>query len=301
MVIAERSAAAALTAAGQALVVEAEAVLTALAHADAAVTRIRAVPQGPVRLALFPSLARVLLPGLLRCFDDTAIKLICHDIDMTPADVPALAADYDIVLTHRDEHTETVVDTTSGRWSVQPLLREPLDVALPAGHRLARHGELHLDQLTEDAWISVQLGWPVDDVLRSLAARTGSALRVVHRINDFAVTEELVAAGHGIALLPRYSTHHRGHLLVLRPLAEIHAGRQLEAVMRTSTAQLPSVTQVAQGSLTRCEPKPMRSPLITAITAAGGPETSRMRLPGTCSIAHELDGSAVGQPPGPGR
>jgi hypothetical protein len=46
----------------------------------------------------------------------------------------------------------------------------------------------------------------VDDVLRSLAVRTGTTPRVVQRINDFAVTEDLVAAGRGVALLPRFST-----------------------------------------------------------------------------------------------
>lgn len=233
-----------LTAAGQALVTEAEAVLDALARADAAVERIRTVPQGPVRVALFPSLARVLLAGLLWRFEETEIELICHDIDMTPGDVPALAADYDVVITHRDERAEPAVETANGRWTVRALLHEPLDVALPAGHPLARRRRLRLDELANDVWISVQIGWPVDDVLRSLAARTGSAPRIAHRINDFAVTEELVAAGHGIALLPRYSTHHRGRKVVLRPLTGVRAERRIEAVLRTSTARRPSVALV---------------------------------------------------------
>jgi DNA-binding transcriptional LysR family regulator len=67
----------------------------------------------------------------------------------------------------------------------------------------------------------------------------------VQRINDFAVTEELVAAGHGIALLPRYSTDDRGgRRLVCRPLAGVRAGRLVEAVLRTSTAERPAVVTV---------------------------------------------------------
>jgi DNA-binding transcriptional LysR family regulator len=91
----------------------------------------------------------------------------------------------------------------------------------------------------------VGVGWPVDDVLRSLAVATGATPRVVQRINDFAVTEELVAAGHGIALLPRYSTDdRRGRRLVCRPLAGVRAGRLVEAVLRTSTAERPAVATV---------------------------------------------------------
>jgi DNA-binding transcriptional LysR family regulator len=91
----------------------------------------------------------------------------------------------------------------------------------------------------------VEVGWAVDDILRTLAVRTGHTPRVVQRINDFSVTAELVAAGHGIALLPRYSTaDRRGRRLVRRPLAGMRAARLVEAVLRTSTAERPAVATV---------------------------------------------------------
>ncbi|TQM13540.1 LysR family transcriptional regulator [Pseudonocardia kunmingensis] len=232
-----------LTDAGRALVAEAEDVLAALARAEAAVERLRTAPCGQVRVALFPSGARMLLPGLLRRLgDQPGLDVQCRDVDMTPADVPVLAADFDLVVSHRDE---TAPEMPGDRWRVVPLLREPLDVALPPGHRLTRRRRLRLDELADEEWISVGVGWPVDDVLRSLALATGASPRIVQRINDFSVTEELVAAGHGIALLPRYSTDDRGgRRLVRRPLAGVRAGRLVEAVLRTSTAERPAVAAV---------------------------------------------------------
>jgi DNA-binding transcriptional LysR family regulator len=232
-----------LTPAGHALVAEAEHVLTALARADAAMEQLRTTPRGHVRLAMFPSGARMMLAGLLRRLDDVHhVDLLCRDVDMTPADVPALTAGFDVVVTHRDE---TATPAAMERWQVVPLLREPLDVVLPPGHRLARRRRLRLDELAGESWISVEVGWPVDDVLRSLGVRTGTTPRVVHRINDFAVTEQLVAAGRGIALLPRYSTDDRGgRRLVRRPLAGVRAGRLVEAVLRTSVAERPAVATV---------------------------------------------------------
>jgi DNA-binding transcriptional LysR family regulator len=231
-----------LTDAGHALVVESEAVLAALARAEAAVERLRTEPRGPVRLALFPSGARMLLPGLLRRMDAVpGVDLQCRDIDLTPSDVPALAADFDIVINHRDE---TAPASPTSRWRVVPLMREPLDVALPPDHPLARRPSLRLEELADEAWISVGVGWPVDDVLRSLALATGATPRVVQRINDFSVTEELVASGHGIALLPRYSTDDRGGRLVCRPLTGVRAARLVEAVMRSTTAERPAVATV---------------------------------------------------------
>lgn len=231
-----------LTAAGQALAAEAEAVLTAIAHADAAVEHLRTTPSGAVRMAIFQSGARMLLAGLLARLDAVPdVTLQCHDLDLTPADVPALAADHDLVVAHRDEQT---APSDPRRWRVVPLLREPLDVALPPDHPLSRHASLHLADLGDQSWISVKVGWPVDDVLRSIAVQTGTRPRVVQRINDFSVTEELVAAGRGIALLPRYSTDTREGRLVLRPLTGVRAARLIEVVLRPSAAERPAVATV---------------------------------------------------------
>jgi DNA-binding transcriptional LysR family regulator len=232
-----------LTDAGHALVAEAEAVLTALARADATVERLRTTPRGRVRMALFPSGARMILPGLLsRIGAVPEVDLLCRDVDLTPSNLPALTADFDIVVSHRDE---TAPPPPTERWLVVPLLREPLDVVLPPGHALASRSSLRPEELSGEPWISVEVGWPVDDVLHTLAVGTGHAPRVVQRINDFSVTAELVAAGHGIALLPRYSTHDRGgQRLVRRPLAGVRAARLVEAVLRTSVAERPAVSTV---------------------------------------------------------
>ena len=232
-----------LTEAGLALAGQADSVLAALAEAEAAVERFRREPTGVVRVAVFQSAARLLLaPVLHRLAGLAGVEPRFRDVDMTPAEVPGLAADFDLVVAHRDEHAPPFA---TDRWEVTHLLREPLDVALPPGHRLAKHPRLRLVDLTDEPWISVQEGFPVDDVLRSIALRTGTRPRIVQRINDFGVTEELVAAGVGIALLPRYSTDDRGgRRLVRRPLAEMRAARLVEAVARRSALVRPAVRAV---------------------------------------------------------
>jgi len=231
-----------LTEAGRVLVAEAEHVLAALARADAAVEALRVTPHGVVRMALFPSGARMMLAGLLRRIAGSGVDLQVRDVDMTPADVTVLAADYDLVVTHRDEHGTPL---TSPRHRVVPLVREPLDVVLPPGHPLARRRRIPLADLADEPWISVNVGWPVDDVLRSLTTLTGARPRVVQRINDFSVTEELVAAGVGVALLPRWSTDDRGgRRFTRRPLAGVRAARMVEVVMRESVAERPAVRLV---------------------------------------------------------
>lgn len=233
-----------LTEAGLVLVERAEEVLAAMARAQAAVDALHSEPAGAVSLTFFPSGARMLLPGLLRRFADGPIRIRADVADPPPGDVPALTAGVDVVVSHHDELNPPPT-RDAGRWVSVPLMREPLDVVLPPGHRLARRRGLRLADLTGEDWISVSVGWPVDDVLRTIALRTGVQPRVVHRINDFAVTEELVAAGLGIALLPRYSTDDRGgRRLARRPLRGVRAARTVEAVARAATAARPAVATV---------------------------------------------------------
>jgi DNA-binding transcriptional LysR family regulator len=99
-----------------------------------------------------------------------------------------------------------------------------------------------LRDLVDERWISVRGGFPVDDVLLSVAAATSVQPRVIQRINDFRVTETLVAAGHGVALMPRYAVVHPG--LVHRELSGVRAGRIYELATRPDARRLPAIAAV---------------------------------------------------------
>lgn len=232
-----------LTDAGRALVNRADDVLAALLRAESELDTYRSVPRGRVRLAVFPSAGLLLLPGLLRrVAEHGRLDIDVRDVDMVPPEVPGLVADFDVVVTHRDEHSEPFA---SERLEVVRLLREPLDVALPPGHPLGDRERVDLTELAGERWIGVDVGFPVDDVLRSLATRTGVRAQVVHRINDFRIIEALVADGHGIALLPRYTMDTAGERRLLRrPLAGIRAARLIEAVLRVGASARPAVAAV---------------------------------------------------------
>lgn len=234
-----------LTDAGRSLAARADEVLAALDRAEAELDSYRCTPRGLVRVAIFPSGALLLLPGLLRrMLEQPNVRLECRDVDMTPPEVPELTADFDLVVTHRDDQAPPF---DSERMAITPLLREPLDVALPQGHRLAAKDRIEPAELVGEPWLSVDIGFPVDDVLRSLAVRTGVRPEVVQRINDFRVTEALVADGHGVALLPRYTVD--SPRLVMRPLAGVRAGRNVEVVSRKGASERPAVRVVLDALL----------------------------------------------------
>lgn len=81
--------------------------------------------------------------------------------------------------------------------------------------------------------------------MEAIANRGGAAARVVQRINGFHVVEALVAAGHGISLLPRFTADDRdGTRFRLVPLDEIVAGREIDALLRPDRAERLVVRQV---------------------------------------------------------
>jgi DNA-binding transcriptional LysR family regulator len=232
-----------VTPAGQELARSAVDVAVALERAAAATARFARRPTGTVRVAVFQSAGQMLLPGLLAAVaDDPGVHVECGEQDVAQPDFTPLTGEYDIVVGHRPNRGYAWGGTGT---RVANLLREPLDVALPSGHPLAARRALRPTDLAGEPWITVRDQFPVFDVVRVIGERSGAPLHIVHRINDFHVTEALVAAGHGIALLPRYTADHRGGTrFALRPLEGVRASREIDALLRPDRAERVVVTRV---------------------------------------------------------
>jgi DNA-binding transcriptional LysR family regulator len=228
-----------LTDAGRVLVARADEVLAALDRAQADMDAYRSSPRGTVRVAMFPSGAAMLLAGLITRAAAIGVEVRGRDVDQPAANAPAQLADFDVVVVHRDERDAA---QWGPRVEATLLLREPLEILLPQHHRLATRRRVPLPDLADEPWIGVEGGLMVDDVLRSLAAITGVHPRIVQRVNDFRVVEELVMAGVGVALLPRYVRTARE--LIRKPLSGIRVARRIEAVTRAGATTRPAVHAV---------------------------------------------------------
>jgi DNA-binding transcriptional LysR family regulator len=242
-----------LTDAGRELAGIAATVSTALAAAAADWQGYRGGVSGTVRLATFHSAGELLLPGLLdrmAAFPDIALETF--DEDVSQDDFAALAADYDIVVAHR---SDDVVAPARRALEVHTLLREPLDVAMPLDHPLAGRSRVTPADVIDEDWIVPPADYPIDRVLAAVAAQARSPVRVVRRTTHLPLMEKLVARGHGIALLPRHTTRERAEgRLALVPLADLRAGRLVEALLRPDRAARRAVQVVLDALLAETAP-----------------------------------------------
>ncbi|KOV79499.1 LysR family transcriptional regulator [Streptomyces sp. NRRL WC-3618] len=217
-----------LTDAGQALAGAATEVESALARARHTVEEFLDRPDGQVSVAAFHSAGAAFFPLLLRALaGQDGPVLALADEDVTQDDFPPLTREYDLVLAHRLDHAPPWPRTVTAT----PLLREPLDVAMPADHPLATRRRLTPADVADQPWIAVHDGFPIMATIEAIATAAGRRPHLAHRINEFAVAAEVVAAGGGLALMPRWTS--RPHpALVLKPLSGIQARRRIDALHR---------------------------------------------------------------------
>ncbi|RFA22410.1 LysR family transcriptional regulator [Subtercola boreus] len=241
-----------LTDAGRALARSATDVAIALERADALWDEFRHDPTGEVSLATFPTGGQMLLPGVLhRLARQSGLTLHASDRDPVSEGFPDLANDFDIVLAHAPTRPPSL---WHGRGlSVIHLITEPLDVALAPGHPLAAQASVSPADLIGEQWIGVPWGYPFERTLYDISAAAGAPVDIVQRFADTRVTESLVAAGLGIAILPRYTaggayldSSTASQRIVLKPLSGMRAERHIYALMRPDRAERLAVRTVAE-------------------------------------------------------
>lgn len=217
-----------LTDAGQALAGAAIEVETALARAQHTIDEFVDRPDTGVSVAAFHSAGAAFFPLLLGALSGPGHpRLLLADQDVAQDHFPRLTRDYDLVLAHRlDNAPPWPRAVTAGT-----LLREPLDIAMPVGHPLAARRRLVPHDVADQPWITVHDGFPLMATIDAIAIAANRRIDIVHRINEFAVVAEAVAAGGGLALMPRWTT--RPHpALVLKPLSGVHALRHIDVLHR---------------------------------------------------------------------
>jgi len=115
-------------------------------------------------------------------------------------------------------------------------------VAVHAGHPLADGHEVHLSDLRTERWIAPATGSSCAPLLERSCTIAGYEPHVVARCADFAMAAALVAAGHGVTLLPACAATDPPPQLRLLQALDPPIHRTLYAAIRPGTRRQPLLT-----------------------------------------------------------
>jgi DNA-binding transcriptional LysR family regulator len=130
------------------------------------------------------------------------------------------------------------------RFTRVPLCRDVMDVALPAGHELGGSAPVPLAALREEPWILPPAGWQCEDVVLGACQAAGFWPVAAHRTSDWAAALRLVAAGLGVALIPRLGQTFTPPAVVLRRVTGEPPCRHVFAACRGGAEDAPVVRLV---------------------------------------------------------
>ncbi|GLZ33059.1 LysR family transcriptional regulator [Lentzea sp. NBRC 105346] len=214
-----------LTAAGELLVEHANAVAAELERAQATLDSFSSGASGRVEIASFASAITLVVAPMILALRSSApsVSVVVRDAE-GHASLPLLL-DGEIDLAITEEYRSVGPDRRLTRF---PLYSEPFDVVLPPGHRLAG-ADVSLRELSEEDWVATLPGNPVRDVVELACSEAGFAPRITHTSDDFRAIGALVAAGAGVALVPRNAlpgTPVRGNVPLRRVFAAVRRGSE---------------------------------------------------------------------------
>ncbi|MFC5763512.1 LysR family transcriptional regulator [Actinacidiphila bryophytorum] len=185
-----------LTAAGQALLPHAEAVLGRLAAARRDLAALREVTAGRVRVGAFATAQAWLLPRAYAAFRGRhpGVAVTVQEGPSHRLAARVLAGDLDVAV------VSTTGSPDFAGLDLVRLLDDPMLLALPSGHRLAGRAQVALADVADEAWVASSPR--AEDTLLAPALGSGFRPRVSVVVADWLAKLGFVAQGLGVTLLP---------------------------------------------------------------------------------------------------
>ena len=232
-----------LTGAGHLLAQHAAAIMDRLGAARADLDQLGGETAGPVTVAAVASAAATFVsraatrlrtshPGIeLRVVTaepaHSVARLISGDADL------AIVDEYDYVPLALPDHVQAVA-----------LLNEPLVAVLPPRSALGADGQVGLAELAELDWVMPPEDAACGTAVRAACRAAGFEPRVRWETDDMLLLVQAVAAGHGVAVLPRLAVATGAAEVAVRALRAPVPHRRLTAVVRNSARSRPVVREL---------------------------------------------------------
>ncbi|GAA2009544.1 LysR family transcriptional regulator [Nocardiopsis rhodophaea] len=230
-----------LTSAAHVVLRHADALFAQVERAQAELEEHQRGEAGEVRVGAFATAIPGLVIPAVKRLRRTHPRLAVRVREAEAAEVYDLLASGDIEIA-----LSLAVDapaTGDTRFTRSSLLADPLDVAVPVGHRLADSPGLRLAELAEEAWIYGDSG-PWRDITLAVCADAGFVPERAHVASNWAAILAMVGAGMGVALVPRLAAPESGPDAAIRVLHADRPRRHVVSAVRAGAEDRPHVARV---------------------------------------------------------
>ena len=233
------------TTAGERLNEHAGRILAQLDAAEAELGAIAGVAGGELRIASFPTAGATLMPLAIASFRSSHPDVALSLVEGEPEELtPRLrSGEFDLGLIFEFEGTG---ELGPGLRSA-PLFEDPMLLALPKGHRLARKDRIKLDELAEDPWVQTSDASACARHVVRICRAAGFEPQVSFASDDYLTVQGLVAAGVGVALIPQLALQQTvGYDIAVRELHPAGPVRHVVAATPGRSVSLPAAAAMLE-------------------------------------------------------
>jgi LysR family hydrogen peroxide-inducible transcriptional activator len=220
-----------LTDAGEALLPHAQKVMFEVEQARARVQEVRGLRRGRLSVGVLPSAAARLLPEFLAEFQRRHPGV---DVALREENV---SADFEQMV-HEGILDLAIIRLPKRRsdLEVKFLVREPMLLVVPVGHRLSEKRSVALAELAEEPFVTMKPGHGLRELLERFCRQAGFQPRIVFETGQLGSVVGLVLAGMGVTVVPRMAAGHEGRRIRVR---ERYAHRDLGVIWRQGQPLAP--------------------------------------------------------------
>ena len=205
-----------LTAAGEAFLARAERILAEVERAQREMQEFADLTRGRVVIGALQSLDAFHFSSLLARFHACypGIEIVLRE-EGTEVLLELLSAgQLDLSLTQITSG-ELPLELTDPSIACEKLLKEEIVLVVAPKHSLAHIGQITLEELRDETFISFKLGSGLRHMLLQSSLAAGFTPRILFESGDLGTIRSLVAEGLGIAILPRSTAEAPGREIAL--------------------------------------------------------------------------------------
>ena len=198
---------------------------------------------GNLRVALIPTIGPYLLPivaGTLRK-QLPRLKLLLNEYQTEPLLERLKSGSIDVGILALPIDVDGLVART--------LYDEHFTVAMPANHRLAQRARVKLQDLADEKLLLLEDGHCLRAQALEVCSRIGLHENDDYRATSLETLRQMVAAGHGITLLPELAaeaSHGDERSLAVRPFTKPAPKRTVGAVWRKSSTRVAAIEALCE-------------------------------------------------------